>query len=367
MASSTVFLLSNTSWYLYNFRRGTILALIEQGYRVVCFCPSDEVSVLLTSELGAEHVGVEMDGKSTGAVREARTLLAIGRMLRRERPAFVFNFTIKMNIYGGLVCQVLRIPYANNVSGLGTAFLHDSWLLRRVRGLYGFVNRAARTVFFQNEDDLAAFRSAGLLEGARVELLPGSGVDLDRFTYAPLPESEPRCFVMVARLLGDKGVREYVEAARWLKSKGVKARFLLVGPAGVSNVSAISAEEASGWHQEGVIEYLGHQQDVRPWLLQAHVLVLPSYREGMPRTVLEAAAMGRPAIVTDVPGCRQAVEADLTGWLCKARDASSLAECMLRAAEAPTGVLQEAGRRARARMELQFSEKHVVQAYLSCL
>lgn len=365
--SSTVFLLSNTSWYLYNFRRGTIVALREQGYRVVCLSPVDDASTLLVSELGAEHLPLALSGKSTGLVREMQTFASIWRVLRLYRPDFVFNFTIKMNIYSGLVCRALSIPYANNVSGLGTVFLHDSWLFRRVRWLYGFVNRTAETVFFQNQDDLDAFQREGLLKGAGTRLLPGSGIDLERFVFAPLPSSGSVCFVMIARLLGDKGVREYAQACRLLQERGITARCLLIGPVGVSNRTAISIEEVNGWQQEGVLEYLGSKDDVRPWLLASHVLVLPSYREGMPRTVLEAAAMGRPAIVSDVPGCRQAIEPNVTGWLCESKDAESLAQRMVQAIEMPAGQLAQAGRMARQRMETRFSESLVVAAYLECL
>lgn len=365
--TGTVFLLSNTSWYLYNFRRATLAALVEKGLRVICLSPPDEYSALLVEELGVEYVPLALDGKSVGPLRELRVLLAILQVFRQYRPDFVFNFTIKMNIYSGLVCRLLGIRYANNVSGLGTVFLHDSWLFRRVRTLYGFVNRSAARVFFQNQDDLDAFEQERLLEGASIHLLPGSGINLERFAFSDLPEASESCFIMIARLLGDKGVREYAQAAQMLKAEGVPARVLLIGPLGVSNRTAIAAEEVDAWQHAGTLEYLGSLHDVRPWIEQAHVLVLPSYREGMPRTVLEAAAMGRPAIVTDVPGCRQAIVANETGWFCKPRDARSLADQMKKIAVAPRETLALAGVKARERMEQHFSEALVVDAYLKCL
>src|SRR5690554_441756 len=158
-----VVLVSNTSWYLYNFRRGTIVALREAGYRVVALAPPDAYSARLVEELGIEHQPLAMEGKGTRLVGEGRTFLALALALRRLTPAFVFNFTVKANIYAGLACRALGIPYANNVSGLGTAFLHDTWLFRRVRSLYGFANRGARRVFFQNREDHDLFHSHGLL------------------------------------------------------------------------------------------------------------------------------------------------------------------------------------------------------------
>lgn len=363
----TVFLTSNTSWYLYNFRKSTIRALQDEGYRVVCLSPQDDFSQRLEDELGAEHVALPMVGKSTGLVQELRSLLFIWQTFRRYKPVFVFNFTIKLNLYGGLACTVLRVPFANNISGLGTAFIHDSWLFRRVRQVYGWVNRRARHLFFQNEEDLAVFRDAGLLGDTPMTLLPGSGVDLDHFAFQPLPADGPVTFVMIARLLGDKGVREYAGACRLLKEKGVAARCLLVGPLGVSNHSAVSEAEVAGWQEERVLDYRGATDDVRPVIAESHVLVLPSYREGMPRTVLEAAAMGRPAIVTDVPGCRQAIEAGKTGWLCEVRSAESLAEQMQRVVEMEASKRQRAGQAARERMAASFSEALVVNAYLDCM
>ena len=362
-----VFLTSNTSWYLYNFRRSTITALREQGNQVVCLSPLDGFSQRLADELGAEHIALPLDGKSTGAVQELRSLRFIWSVMRRYRPEFVFNFTVKMNIYCGLVCALQKIPFANNISGLGTAFIHDTWLFRRVRQVYGLVNRRARQLFFQNEEDLSVFLSKELLGDTPYTLLPGSGVDLRRFQALPLPERGPFTFVMIARLLGDKGVREYAEACQLLKRDGLDVRCLLVGPLGVSNRTAISQDEVSRWQADGVLEYAGATDDVRPLIEQSHVLVLPSYREGMPRTVLEAAAMGRPAIVTDVPGCRQSIEPNTTGWLCEVRSSVSLAQQMKQVAGMPATDLQRAGLAARQRMEEQFSEDVVVDAYLDCL
>lgn len=362
-----VFLTSNTSWYLYNFRASTIQALREQGNRVICLSPPDDFSQRLVDELGAEHIALPLDGKSTGAVQELRSLRFIWAVMRRYRPDFVFNFTVKMNIYCGLVCALQKIPFANNISGLGTAFIHDSWLFRRVRQVYGLVNRRAQRLFFQNEEDLGVFQSKGMLGDTPYTLLPGSGVDLQRFQASPLPEGGPFTFIMIARLLGDKGVREYAEACRQLKAEGLDVRCLLVGPLGVSNRTAISEEEVRQWQAEGIVDYPGATDDVRPLIEQAHVLVLPSYREGMPRTVLEAAAMGRPAIVTDVPGCRHAIEAEVTGWLCEVRSAESLAGVMRRVLGMDAVEVQRAGDAARGRMEERFSEDLVVGAYLGCL
>lgn len=362
-----VLLSSNTSWYLYNFRASTIRRLIAEDHQVICLSPTDAFSTRLESELGARHVPLPLDGKSTSALMELRSLGYIWRMMRQDRPDIVFNFTVKMNIYCGLVCALQRIPFANNISGLGTAFIHNSWLFRRVQQLYGWVNRRARHLFFQNEEDLAVFRDKGMLGDTPHTLLPGSGIDLELFSPVPLPAPEPVTFIMIARLLGDKGVREYAQACKILKAKIVPVRCLLLGPLGASNRTAVAEEEVVHWQEQGLLEYLGTTDDVSPMIAQSHVLVLPSYREGMPRTVLEAAAMGRPAIVTDVPGCRQAILPESTGWLCEVRNAASLAQQMERVVAMSAGARQRAGQAARAYMEEKFSEIIVVDAYLACL
>ncbi|SHM25671.1 glycosyltransferase family 4 protein [Vreelandella subglaciescola] len=362
-----VVLVSNTSWYLYNFRRGTIAALREAGYRVVALAPQDDYSARLVEELGIEHMPLPMEGKSTRLLGEGKSLLALAATLRRLKPGFVFNFTVKANIYSGLACRVLSIPYANNVSGLGTAFLHDSWLFRRVRGLYGLANRGAQRVFFQNQEDHDLFQHHGLLRDTPTTVLPGSGMNTERFTYSTLPPPAPFTFVMIARLLGDKGVREYVQAAEQVRAVHPNTHFLLIGPHGASNRTAITEREVTQWQQAGVIDYLGEQGDVRPLIEQAHVLVLPSYREGMPRTVLEAAAMGRPAIVSDVPGCRHAVAAGKTGWLCEVKSVDSLAARMDDCITMPAEQLQAAGTAARVRIEAEFDERIVIDAALGCL
>ena len=361
-----VVLVSNTSWYLYNFRRGTLCALRAAGFSVVALSPTDPSSQRLEDGLGVRHQPLNLDGKGTSVLGEGRSFVGLALTLRRMKPAFVFNFTVKANIYSGLACRALGIAYANNVSGLGTAFLHDSWLFRQVRALYGFANRGARRVFFQNQEDHRLFHAHGLLKATPTTVLPGSGMDLTRFAFSPLPDG-PLTFVMVARLLGDKGVREYASAAAQVRKAHPDVRCLLVGPLGISNRTAITADEVTAWVNAGQLEYAGETDDIQPFIRQAHVLVLPSYREGMPRTVLEAAAMGRPAIVSDVPGCRHAIRADETGWLCEVRNADSLAQHMLSAVIRPREQLAAAGVKARAFMEAEFDEAIVVRAYVSCL
>ena len=321
-----VLLSSNTSWYLYNFRASTIRRLVGDGHQVICLSPPDSHSARLESELGARHVALPLEGKSTSILKELRSFGFIWRVVRQDRPDMVFNFTVKMNIYCGLVSALQRIPFANNISGLGTAFIHDSWLFRFVRLLYGWVNRRARHLFFQNEEDLAVFQDQGMLGDTAYTLLPGSGIDLEHFSLVPLPNGSPVTFIMIGRLLGDKGVREYAQACQLLKEQGVPVRCLLLGPLGASNRTAIAEEEVAHWQDEGILEYLGSVDDVRPMIAQSHVLVLPSYREGTPKILLEAASCGLPIVATDIAGCQGVVVEGVNGFLVPVKDSVVLAE-----------------------------------------
>jgi glycosyltransferase involved in cell wall biosynthesis len=197
-------------------------------------------------------------------------------------------------------------------------------------------------------------------------LLPGSGIDLDRFAPAPQPVGPPT-FLLIARLLGDKGVREFVAAARSLRAQLPDARFQLLGPIDEGNRTAIARAELDEWIAQGAVDYLGETDDVRPYVSEASAVVLPSYREGLPRSLLEAAAMARPLIATDVPGCREVVEDGVNGILCQARDADSLAKAMKTLAEAPVSKRSEMGEAARRKVQDQFSETIVIRAYLDAL
>ena len=362
-----VFLTSNTSWYLYNFRRSTIVSLIERGYQPVCLAPLDDYSEKLVT-LGAQFVALGVDGKSTDPFKELFVFFKTIKILKNFKPDFVFNFTIKMNIYVGLCCALLRIPFANNVSGLGTAFLHKGIAYSLAKRLYGLSNHFAKAVFFQNDEDRNLLVKLGLVKKENTILLPGSGVDVLEYQYEKLcQDNQTRTFLMIARVIADKGVREYIEAANAVQKKFPNTRFILVGDWNISNKSAFDEQTINDWQQNSSVEFLGHQNNVRSWIYKSDVLVLPSYREGMPRTVLEAASCGRPAIVTDVPGCRHAIIEGATGWLCEVRSSESLAAKMKETLLMSTDELEEFGKRARKNIEDNFSDVLVVNACIKVL
>lgn len=365
-----VLITANTAWNLVNFRRGLIAALLADGHRVTVLAPPDAQSPVLEG-MGCRVIGLRMDRKGLSPLRDLGLLARLTRHFRRERPDVVLSYTIKNNIFGAFAAQRLGIAFLPNVTGLGTAFLSGSWLRRLVEALYRRAFRAAPVVFFQNPDDRDLFIARGLVRPGQARLLPGSGIDLAHFapaTAPAVPQPEPGLtFLLIARLLRDKGVVEFAEAARQLRQTHPAFRFQLLGALDADNRSAIPAALVKDWQEAGILTYLGTVADVRPAIMAADCVVLPSYREGMPRALLEAAAMARPVIATDVPGCRDAVEDGVTGFLFPARDPEALRLACLKIAALSPQDRATMGRQGRDRVARLYDEALVIAAYRTAL
>lgn len=354
----------NTSWNLANFRAGLIRAFIDAGYEVIAAAPPDS-HVGRVEALGCRYVPLPMDNQGTHPGRDLLLLWRFFRLLRRERPLVLLGYTVKPNVYGSLAAHALGIPVVNNLAGLGAVFITDSWLTRLVRGLYKVALSHSAKVFFQNEDDRRLFVDGNLVDSAKTDLVPGSGISLQHFVPAPLPTlGRPIRFLLIARMLWDKGVGEFVEAARLIKRQSTKAEFCLLGFLDVQNPAAVLREEMQAWVDEGLVQYLGATDDVRPFIAEADCIVLPSYREGTPRSLLEAAAMARPIITTDAVGCREVVDDGVNGLLCRTRDAADLAEKMQRMIALSPEARAEMGRCGREKVVRQFDEAIVIRKYL---
>lgn len=359
----------NSAWNIANFRGGLIKGLQADGWEVVAMAPRDE-HVARVEALGCRFVEIPMDSGGTHPGRDLRLYRRYKALLAIERPAAFLGYTIKPNVFGSLAAHRLGIPVINNIAGLGTAFIRTNWLTGVARLLYRTALKPSHKVLFQNEDDRRYFVSTGLIRAAQADRVPGSGVDLTAFAATALPGHDaehPIRFLLVGRLLRDKGVIEYVEAARLLRARGIPATFELLGFLDTSNRTAISAEQLSAWEQEGVVRYLGSTDDVRPFVAQAHCVVLPSYREGVPRTLLEAASMARPLIATDAVGCRDAVEDGINGFLVQPRSAADLAEKCARFVQLSSEARAELGRNSRAKVEREFDERLVIEKYRTLL
>jgi len=365
-----VLVAANSSFALTNYRLNLLKALQDAGYRLVAAVPQDDGASKLVDE-GIEVRSVPVAPHGTSVVGELLLLRGYYRLLRELRPTAFLGFTIKPNIYGALAARAARVPVINNVTGLGLVFTKGGPLRRIVGALYRIAFRRAYRVFFQNRESRDLFLSLGFVREDQAYLLPGSGIDLQRFApgRARKPAEEPAfTFLLPSRLMWEKGVAEYCEAARWFRANRPGVRFQLLGAVEPSwNKAGIPREQIARWEQEGV-EYLGSTKDVRPFFEAADCIVLPSYYpEGVPRALIEAAAMGKPVITTDTPGCRDVVDDSRTGFLCAPRSAEDLVEAMVRLVALDPAERSAMGERARQKAERQFDERLVIDAYLSAL
>ncbi len=359
----------NTSWNVVNFRAGLVRALVAAGHEVIALTPTDQHTSKLAA-LGCRHVPIAMDNKGTNPIYDASLCASYFQQLRAIRPDIYLGFTIKPNIYGSLAARALGIPVVNNISGLGTAFATRSPLQFLVHTLYRRALKGSVRVFFQNRNDRDVFVANRLVLPEQTDLLPGSGVDLQGFQPAPLAERDPEAafrFLFVGRVLRDKGVDELIAAVRTLKARGARVQCSLVGLVGAENRTAIGAATVQQWVADGLIDYLGAVDDVRPAIAGADCVVLPSYHEGVPRSLIEAAAMARPIIASDIPGCRAIVVDGENGFLCKVRDADDLAEQMQRMMQLPHARRLAMAAAGRAKAEQEFDERIVIARYLEAI
>lgn len=368
---------------LVNFRGPLLREMVAHGHAVTALAPQDDPDIRQQlAGLGVGFQPIRLSRRGLNPLRDLATLQSIRNALRSTGPDMVLSYTIKPVIYGSLAARLERVASVNSmVTGLGSAFFRSGVSGRAVKGLVQGLYRAAlrhnRLVIFQNPDDEAFFRSKGLVPpSVRTLVTPGSGVDLARFAPVPLPATKtdatpdtPPTFLLIARLLRAKGICEFAEAARLVRQKYPQARFHLVGPLEPGE-GTITERELAAWRQEGLIEWFGLQEDVRPRLAGCTVFVLPSYYgEGLPRTLLEAAATGRAAITTDHPGCREAVINGETGLLVPVRNARALASAMKRFIVEP-GLARTMGgaalRLAQTRFDAALVNRQILEALHLC-
>lgn len=355
---------------LINFRGPLLATLTDAGHTVVACAPEEDNAVSTAlSAMGVIYRPIPLGRGGMNPLQEIGTLVGLYRFFREEQPDLALGYTVKPVIYGSLAARLAGVPaYFSMITGLGYAFTDSGSGNgdRGKRGLLGGVIKmlyrpalaSNRAVFFQNLDDRALFVHLGLVDADKTVIINGSGIDLRRFAFSPPKPDEGMTFLLIARLLKDKGIAEYATAAAQLRRQYPQARFQLLGGLDPENPAAIDAAQLAAWQQTGAISYLGVTDDVRPFLADAHVYVLPSYREGTPRTVLEALAIGRPIITTDAPGCRETVIEGENGFLVPPRDAQALAEAMERFILHPE-LIAPMGKRSRALAEQKYDVQSV--------
>jgi len=354
----------NTSWNIFNFRMNFVKALLEKGYEVHTIAPHDNYTHLLEAA-GCKHHDVKMDSRGANPIKDIALTFELWGIYRRLRPDIILHYTIKPNVYGTLAASILRIPTINNVCGLGTVFLKNNVVSMMAMFLYKIAFRFPKKVFFQNPDDLALFLDKNLVPAKSADLIPGSGIDLEKFQPFDFKRNKSFTFLLISRLITDKGIMEYIEAVEKLRLKGINARFQLLGAKDPEHKRGIQLSVIDQWVKSNTIEYLGTTDDVRRFINEADCIVLPSYREGTPRTLLEAASSSKPIVATDVPGCHHVVEDKYNGLLCKLKDSDDLASKMEQMLSLDDATLKKFGENGRKKIEFEFDEKLVITKYLN--
>lgn len=367
MSGSVAIVVNEASFFL-SHRLAIAQGAIDEGYGVSIWCPTSPATARFPS-LGLQHRPMRGYRGRAGVLQELGSITDLLVLAIRFRPSLMHLVTSKPILFGGIIARFLRIPVLVAVSGLGFVFGGDGPSQRRlirslVVAMYRFVLKNPRSiVIFQNDDDRDLFAGLGIGSAARSVMIEGSGTDLDGF-YPDHREGDQKTFILPARLLAEKGVRDFVEAARIVRERGFEARFILQGDPDSGNPTAVSVSELHGWETEGIIAWNRYTDEIGRVLSEADIVVLPSYyREGLPKTLIDAAAAGRAAITTDWPGCRDAIVVGKTGLLCRPRDPTDLAEKMIWFLENPDCIISM-GKNARDHAERNFDIGMVVRRHL---
>jgi glycosyltransferase involved in cell wall biosynthesis len=361
-------LVANTVWNIYNFRSGLIKELKKTGYSIHAIAPRDEYTDRL-KKMGIQYHYIKMDSKSVNPLIDLLLFYRLIKLYKKIRPDIFLHFTIKPNIYGTLIAGFLKIPAVNNITGLGNVFLKRNFINFLVRFLYKISLSYASVVFFQNKADMELFTTNLIVSKKKTGLLPGSGVNIKDFIPLDKTRNDNKTvFLLIARMIWEKGIKEFVEAAGYIKKQYKNTVFQLAGKLGVNNPSAIPAKRIKEWQAKGIITYLGHVDDIQEIIKDADCIVLPSYyREGVPRVLLEAASMEKPIITTDNIGCREVVIDGINGYICKIKDSKDLAFKMVSYLKLPEKEKRIMGENGRKLVKSKFNENIVIKRYKNAI
>jgi len=357
-----ILIICNYSSGLYTFRGMLIQELIKQGHTVKAIVPKldDENEKKAENNLKKMHCAIKripMERRGMNPVKDLGLMRAYYATVKKMQPDLVLTYTIKPNIYGGMVCRLLKVPYVVNITGLGTAFQGNGMLKQLVTGMYKTALKKVKIVLFENVENRDIFVNTEIVPKNKTHVLAGAGVDLEHFQYAEYPESgDCTRFLFIGRVMQEKGIDELFQAMRKLNKNGYKCSLNILGGFEENYSEKIKKYDAEGW-----LHYQGYQTDVRPFIEQSHCFVLPSWHEGMANTNLENAAMGRPVITSNIHGCLEAVEDGVTGYLCEKQNADDLYEKMKRMCELSYEERKAMGIAGRKHMEEVFDKKKVVE------
>lgn len=370
MYHKKILIVANTTWNIHNFRRNILDILIHNHYEIVVVTPIDNYLSYLNDFPKVRHIALKNLGrKSTNPIKDIKLTREFIAIYRRENPDLILHYTIKPNIFGGIAAHLVKVPYICVVTGLGYVFLHSGFIHFISKLLYRFALTHAQKVIFENIDDRLLFIDLKFSLPENSISIKGCGVNTRYFSPKKKKHvfSDSIIFTFIGRFLYDKGLIEFIEAVRLVKAQYPNAEFWLVGEIDIANPSAIQEDELKSWVDEKVISYKGFASDVRPFIRNADCIVLPSYREGMPRVLLEAMAMQRCIITTDVSGCREVVDDGINGFLVPVKTVKPLAEAMINFINLPLEVRYKMAINARKKVEAQFGDKIIAAEFLSII
>lgn len=357
----------NTAWSMYNFRKHILSDCINKGHEVYVIAPSDSIYDKLIEKIGCKFIHIEIERKGTNPLRDFFLYLTYIRFIKEIKPDGCFFYTIKPNIYGGMAASYLNIPFIPITTGLGYIFTTDSIVNKIAKYLYKVAFKKAKQVWFLNQDDKSSFIENKIISQEKVKILKGEGIDLSNFEVKE-NISNDLTFLLLARMLWDKGVGIYVDAAAEIKKIYPNVKFQLLGAIDKENPMGISKSQIIEWHNKGYIEYLGKTDDVRPYIYNSDCIVLPSYyREGIPFCLMEGAAAGKPLITTNNTGCREVVENNYNGFLCKTKDVNSLIEVIKKMIELPPSERIQMGLNGRKKIESEFNIELIKAEYIQAI
>lgn len=366
MLNKNIAIVLNTAWNVYNFRLGLIRKLRDEGYNVIVIAPYDDFVIKIKNERFKFIPLKNLSRKGTNPINDLKLIIELYNIYRLEKIDVTLQYTIKPVIYGTLAAKLANVKSLNTLTGLGFSFLSDGLINYLVKRLYKFSLNSADIVWFQNEDDKALFVDTKLVNPNKVDIVNGSGIDTGYFCPSiAYIGNTPLIFLFIGRLLFDKGIQEYVDAARIIKAKGMDAEFHIVGALDIDNPSAIDKTSLDKWINEGVVCYCGETTDVRSFIQKSDVIVLPSYREGLPRVMLEGMSMGKPLITTDVPGCRATVKDNHNGFLAEVKNAKSLANAIEKMLLLTSKEREQMGKIGREMALAKFDERIIIKKYVS--
>ncbi len=358
-SNKRILILANNDVGLYRFRKELLVELLATGYEVYISLPQGEYIEKL-KELGCIYIETPFERRGMNPIKDILLLIKYYNLVKRMKPAVVLTYTIKPNVYGGMVCKLLKIPYLSNITGLGTSIEKNGFMQKVILQMYRFGLNKADCIFYQNVHNMK-FMKKHHVEAKREKLLPGSGIDLITNPYEEYPtENSEIKFLSVMRIMKDKGICELLECAKTIKKQYTKVRFSLVGEYDEEYLK----EQVEKAQREGIIEYLGFRNDIHELMANHHCIIHPSYHEGMSNILLEAAACGRPVIASDIPGCAEVFEHRKTGYGFTVKNVDEMIKCVQEFIEMPIEQKAQMGRNGRSKVEKEFDRKIVIDSYI---